>query len=182
MSKPINYGPLQKLIGTWSGDKGMDVAPEPDGEEHNPYYETITFSECNNVTNAEEQKLVFLHYRQIVRRKTTDKVFHDESGYWIWEEESNSIFHSFSIPRGICVLAEGSCVSTPDETVFDVKSGHDDKWPITQTPFMSTKAKTTGFQRRLQIIGDQLKYTQVMNLEIYGKTFDHTDKNELKLS
>ena len=38
----FDYGPLTNLIGTWNGDKGMDIAPEPDGTEHNPYYETIT--------------------------------------------------------------------------------------------------------------------------------------------
>ena len=31
--KPIDYGPLAALIGTWRGDRGMDVAPDPDGGE-----------------------------------------------------------------------------------------------------------------------------------------------------
>lgn len=26
------FGPLAALIGEWKGDKGMDIAPEPDGE------------------------------------------------------------------------------------------------------------------------------------------------------
>ena len=29
----IDYGPLAGLIGTWKGDKGMDVSPEPEGTE-----------------------------------------------------------------------------------------------------------------------------------------------------
>jgi hypothetical protein len=29
----INYGPLTALVGTWEGDKGVDRAPEPDGDE-----------------------------------------------------------------------------------------------------------------------------------------------------
>ena len=33
----IDYGPLAGLIGVWKGDKGLDVAPEPDGTENNPY-------------------------------------------------------------------------------------------------------------------------------------------------
>ena len=33
----IDYGPLALLIGTWEGDKGVDIAPEPDGTENNPY-------------------------------------------------------------------------------------------------------------------------------------------------
>ena len=29
----VDYDPLAGLIGTWQGDRGMDVAPEPDGSE-----------------------------------------------------------------------------------------------------------------------------------------------------
>lgn len=182
MSTKQNYGPLQKLVGTWTGDKGQDIAPEPDGEEVNPYYETIIFSECDDVTNAEEQKLVFVHYRQVVRRKSNSKIIHDESGYWMWEESTNSIFHSFSIPRGICVMAEGKATEQNNQTVLDVQSGHNDQWPITQSPFMVSKAKTVGFQRKFSIINGKLSYNQTMNLEIYGRNFDHTDQNELTLS
>jgi len=68
--KELDYGPLAELIGVWKGDKGLDVAPEPDGEENNPYSEIITFSAIGDVTNAETQTLVVVHYRQIVSRKS----------------------------------------------------------------------------------------------------------------
>ena len=64
----INYGPLKALIGTWKGDKGTDIAPEPNGEENNPYFETITYEAIGDVSNAEMQTLVVLHYKQIVQR------------------------------------------------------------------------------------------------------------------
>jgi hypothetical protein len=38
----IDFGPLEELIGLWQGDKGTDIAPEPDGTEISPYFETIT--------------------------------------------------------------------------------------------------------------------------------------------
>ena len=76
-----DFGPLAALIGTWTGDHGVDVAPEPGGAETNPYFETITFSPVGEVTNAESQDLAVLHYRQIVRRKSDGEVFHDETGY-----------------------------------------------------------------------------------------------------
>ena len=72
-AEKINYGPLTGLIGTWQGDKGLDVAPEPDGTEENPYYETITYQGIGDVCNAEEQRLVVIHYRQIVRRKRSEE-------------------------------------------------------------------------------------------------------------
>ncbi len=54
----IEYGPLKNLIGTWAGDNGIDIAPEPDDIENNPYYETIVYAPIGNVDNAEEQVLV----------------------------------------------------------------------------------------------------------------------------
>ena len=46
MCKPnvVDFGPLNALTGVWTGDDGVDVAPEPDGAETNPYFETITYS------------------------------------------------------------------------------------------------------------------------------------------
>jgi hypothetical protein len=39
----VDYGPLHQLIGTWRGEKGLDMAPEPDGEDKHAYYDEITF-------------------------------------------------------------------------------------------------------------------------------------------
>ena len=53
----VDYGPLAGLIGNWRGDKGMDISPEPDGTEENPYYETLVFEAAGDVGNAGEQTL-----------------------------------------------------------------------------------------------------------------------------
>ena len=81
----IDYGPLRGLIGSWKGDKGLDVAPEPDGTEENPYWETLDFEAIGDVTNAESQTLTVLRYQQVVRRKSNDEIFHDQCGYWMWD-------------------------------------------------------------------------------------------------
>ena len=70
----VDYGPLSSLIGTWEGDNGMDVSPEPDGDDHSPYYETILFETCGDVDNAETQELIVLRYHLVVARKKNDKV------------------------------------------------------------------------------------------------------------
>ena len=67
----------------------MDVAPEPDGTEHNPFYEQLLFEPIGTVTNAEQQTLAALRYHQVVLRKSNDKVFHNETGYWLWDAASN---------------------------------------------------------------------------------------------
>ena len=87
----VDYGPLAALAGTWYGESGTDVAPEPDGKEINPFHETIVFTPAGDTTNAEEQTLVAMHYHQVVRRKSDHKVFHNETGFWPWEPATGRV-------------------------------------------------------------------------------------------
>lgn len=182
-SVEIDYGPLAVLIGVWAGNKGLDVAPEPDGEENNPYYETITFTAIGDVTNAESQVLAAVHYRQIVQRKSNDKVFHDETGYWMWDAKEGIVMHSLTIPRAVSVIAGGVCTDTGNAdgiTVLEVSAGVDDEnWKIIQSPFMQKNAKTKEFRHRIAVGSDILTYSETTTVEIYGKLFEHTDQNEL---
>ncbi len=177
------YGPLATLIGTWQGNKGSDVAPEPDGSEKTPYRETITFSEVGDVTNAEQQNLCVLHYRQQVQSEIDDDTIHDQTGYWMWDCENKTIMCSVTIPRAVSVIAGGYCSGKKTENgdlVLAVSASIDDKdWQIVQAPFMRDNAKTTNFEYRATINGDRLEYSQTIMLDIYGKTFEHTDTNQL---
>lgn len=178
----VDYGPLTALIGTWQGDKGFDVAPDPDGIEENPYYETITYEAIGGVTNADEQTNVALRYLQVVKRKSDDKVFHDQTGYWIWHAPSNTITHSFTIPRAVCVIAGGNydAASQQGESVkVSVASKIDTEWGITQSPFMAQKAKTTSYEHTFECDGKTLRYEQTTIVDIFNRTIEHTDKNEL---
>lgn len=181
--KSIDYGPLTGLIGFWEGDKGLDIAPDPDGIENNPYYESITFTASGDVTNAESQKLAVIHYHQIVKRKSNDQVFHDETGYWMWDERAGIIMHSLTIPRGVCLLAGGKYNGEKTESgdvilnvSADIKS---EDWQIIQSPFMQNNARTTAFQHQIIVGGGRLSYSETTIVEIYDKVFEHTDENEL---
>ncbi len=44
---------------------------------------------------------------------------------------------------------------------------------------MQEQARTVDFRRKITVDGDTLTYTQTTVVEIYGKTFDHTDENQL---
>lgn len=181
----VDYGPLAGLIGVWRGDKGMDVAPEPDGEERSPYFETITFQALVPVTNAESQHLAALHYRQIVRRKSTGEIFHDETGYWMWDAAAKLVMHSLLIPRAVGVLAGGTYHPSSDKggiVTMEVAAKHDDpSWNIIQSPFMKEKARTLEFSHKVQVGNGKLTYAETTVVEIYGKVFRHTDQNELML-
>jgi len=175
----IDYGPLAGLIGTWQGKKGKDVSPEPDGSEHNDYYETIIFTAAGDVTNAEEQVISAVHYTQKVHRIGDDKQIHHETGYWMWEQATNKIMHSLVIPRGMCVLADGG-FSKDAEITFAVKANVDkENWQLIQSPFMQKKAKMSAYTQEFILGENTLSYTQTMILDIYGKVFEHTDQNKL---
>ena len=181
----INYGPLKELIGVWKGDKGMDIAPEPDGTEENPYYETITFTEGGDLTNGEEQVLSVLHYRRIVQRKSNDGIFHDETGYWMWDAKTNVLMHSLSIPRAVNLLA-GTKLTEENykngKLEFEVSAGIDNEdWGIVQSPFMKEKALTKSYHQKIIVENGKMICAETTMLDIYGREFEHTDKNELTL-
>lgn len=178
----VDYGPLAGLIGTWKGDKGLDIAPDPEGTEENPYYETITFEGVGNAINAEKQRLSAVRYLQVVRRKSDDEVFHDQTGYWMWDKEHNTIMQSIVIPRAVALLAGGSAIEEIDGTVelHVVSYGEDSAWSVVQSPFMHENAKTLSFTHTLNINGNKMKYTETTMVDIYGKVFEHIDSNELE--
>ncbi|MDR3414582.1 MAG: heme-binding beta-barrel domain-containing protein [Nevskia sp.] len=188
MSKPsvidgIDYGPLAGLIGTWKGDKGVDRAPEPEGEERNLFYETILFEACGDVENAKEQVLAVVRYHQVVSRKSNDKVFHNETGYWSWDAKSGVLMQSLTIPRGFALLAGGRFDAKADysgELVLEVKAAENDAdWGIVQSPFLRDKARTTAFTHKVVLNGDAMSYTETTVLAIYGRRYDHIDVNRL---
>lgn len=178
----IDYGPLAALVGTWQGDKGVDKAPEPEGEERNLFYETLMFEAIGDVTNAERQTLSVLRYHQIVHRKSNDKVFHNETGYWMWDPATGQIMQSLTIPRGVSLLAGGSStINAEGACVIEVKAAVDDPdWGIVQAPFMRDNARTVAFSHTITVSGDSLVYAESTLLDIYGRRYDHTDINRLK--
>lgn len=180
----VDYGPLAVLLGVWEGDKGVDKAPEKDGEERNLYYETILFEACGDVTNAEDQVLAVVRYHQVVYRKTNGKAFHNESGYWTWDKRTGEIVQSFVIPRGVALVAGGTAGADPQNpaaTVLEVKAADGDaQWGIVQAPFMREKARTVAFSHKITVDGDAMVYSESTLLDIYGRSYDHTDINRLK--
>ncbi|EDN70712.1 conserved hypothetical protein [Beggiatoa sp. PS] len=178
----LDYGPLKGLIGLWKGEKGLDVAPKSTGTAENPYYETIAYTAIGDVTNAESQVLSVVRYQQVVSHQSNDEVFHDETGYWMWDPKSKIVMHSLVIPRGVCVLAGGEYkgpTSSEQVEIEVVANINDENWGIIQSPFMQKNARTTAFRHKLTLKDDRLSYSETTLLEIYGKTFEHTDQNEL---
>lgn len=88
----MDFGPLAKLVGTWKSVEtgGIDVSPGQEGTDVGaggpavtPFYEVMTFEVAADATNASDQYLVALYYKQEVFRKADDSKFHDQRGYFI---------------------------------------------------------------------------------------------------
>lgn len=180
MSDATDYGPLKNLIGVWQGDKGTDIAPEPDGTETNPFYETITFEAGGDLKNAEKQKLAIVPYRQVVHRKSNNEVFHFELGFWLWDADNQLVMQSLTIPRAVSLVAGGQATAQKDGIALKVQAADGDAdWGISQAPFMRDNAKTVSFEHIVEISSDRFYYWQKTVLDIYGRPFDHTDENTL---
>ncbi|WP_247568652.1 FABP family protein [Ralstonia solanacearum] len=173
--------PLAKLIGVWEGDKGIDVAPAqkktglpPGSAASSPYFERIVITDGPGATNASEQDLVSVSYHQQVFRKSDNKLFHDQVGYWIWDKNNNVIIDSFCIPRGVCATAEGRLKHQND---FNVSTSG----PFAENSFMQKNGKTHEFSIDLSLNQDgTLTYSQRTSLTIYGKKFVHVDSSTLR--
>ncbi|TQV72296.1 DUF1794 domain-containing protein [Aliikangiella marina] len=177
-----DFGPFTGLIGRWYGETGKDVSPEEDGStELNDYQETLTFEAIEDVDNAEEQELVVVRYEQVVIRIRDGKMIHNESGYYSWDAKQSLLMKSFSIPRGVSVVAGGKVVNSSDDILFSVSASNQSQdWRIAESPFMQQKAKTLSYDFILRLSGDTLSYSQQILLDIYGNEFQHSDENQLK--
>src|ERR1035437_6572919 len=109
----LDYGPLGGLIGTWKSapNGGVDVAPGQAGSTVgkgnpavSPYYETITYTPAGGAVNASDQNLAALYYRQQVFAKSDNKQFHDQTGYLIYDKKGHTVYDTFCIPRGVCIV------------------------------------------------------------------------------
>ena len=126
-----------------------------------------------------------MHYRKIVKRKSNDEVFHDETGYWMWDPREQVIMHSLAIPRAVCLIAGANYVENKTDDgrfIIDVFASVDDaEWNIVQSPFMLKNARTISFKQKIIVGNKKLTYSEITMLDIYGKVFEHTDDNELVL-
>ena len=177
----VDYGPLAQLLGQWIGNKGLDNAPDSDANpDKTGFTDELNFTIAGPAENAEEQEVVAIKYHHVVRKLENGLIFHDQIGHWIYEAETNMIMHSLTIPRGVCLLAGGKYEEKNGESIFNVEAKQgSETFGVVQSPFMLEKAKTTAFRNELTVKENTLSYRETTSLEIYGKTFEHTDNSVL---
>jgi hypothetical protein len=115
-----------------------------------------------------------------VRRISNDEVFHNETGYWLWDADQALVSRTLTIPRGVALVAGGSFEEVDGEVIIRVHAAKSDaNWPIIEAPFMRDNASTQSFDHTIRVRGDDMNYEELTVVDIYGKRFDHTDANSL---
>jgi hypothetical protein len=122
-----------------------------------------------------------LRYHSHMTRPGEVATYHGQVGYWLWEPATGLLIHSFTIPRGQVVLAQGK--TTPDATNFQVSATRGTtRDGICSTDFLEEAFRTVGFTMAVSIHPDgSWSYFQDTVMEVAGRPgqFHHTDRNRL---
>ncbi len=174
-------GPLQHLAGTWEGIKGHDIAPSDDrGTETNLFREVLTLTPIGAVNNH-EQAMQGLRYSTVAYRLGEDQAFHEEVGYWLWDQERKLVMRCFVVPRGVTVMAGGTVEE--DARSFHLSAELGSKtFGILSNPFLDQEFQTVRYTLDIKIhSATSWEYNEDTVLRIKGQPdlFHHKDQNIL---
>jgi hypothetical protein len=176
------FGPLGRLVGTWEGDQGLDVAFQHSKGEigETPYRERATFTPFGPVDNG-AQSLYGLDYRMSAWRIGEDTPFHTEIGYWLWDGQDGQVVRSFMVPRGSTILAGGPAL--PDSSEFTVQAEvGSETYGVLSNPYLARVARCTLYQCVVDLSVDAtFAYRQTTTIEHarLDEPLLHTDTNTL---
>ncbi len=183
----INYGPLRFLIGKWEsqGLTGENQAPDPDRKvENTKFRQMMSFEPIGDVSNH-EQILYVLRYHTKAWEEgedgPSDKHFHEEVGYFLWDKNDRQVMKSFIVPRGISVNAGGDADQNSTEFKISATLGSN-TYGICSNKFLDTEFQTIQYDAKFEIIDEnKFSYDENTRIKIKGQNriFDHTEKNTL---
>ncbi|MBL4763056.1 MAG: FABP family protein [Gammaproteobacteria bacterium] len=182
MSKEIvsKLGPLAALAGEWQGDKGIDVSRVKSKIKETKYREKVKFEPLGPVRNG-PQELYGLRYSMTAWRLGEDDAFHEELGYWLWDDLNQQVLRCFMIPRGVLINAGG-------DAKVDSKSFHlsaevgSETYGILSNKYLDESYKTMKYILDVSIQDDgsfSYKETTQLWIPINEAIFEHTDENTL---
>jgi len=177
-------GPLAALEGEWEGNVGLDVSFHYDDEEvdETTYFEKAWFRRIP-VVNSGSQSMHGLNYEMTAWRHGEEDMdpFHDEVGYFLWEEATGRIMRCFAVPRGLSLLAGGTASAQDRVLDFRAESGST-TFGIVQNPYLLDRARSVTYDATFTFNDDgTLSYTSdlVLDLAAMGAEMHHTDRNTL---
>lgn len=178
-------GPLTPLVGHWEGNVGVDVSyrHEQDRTTTTTYFEKAWFEPIPAQHNG-EQTLEGLKFGMMAWRHGEEAMipFHDEVGYFLWDEVNGQIMRCNVFGRGIAIIAGGDA-GPHDKTLNFKATPGDPNYGILQNKHLSEQGTLIDFAGSFTFDDDHtFSYEQTLVLEVAamgsGK-MDHTDRNTL---
>jgi hypothetical protein len=139
----VFFGPLSQLIGTWTGNKGVNLIAVPDQKGEfkllvAPYYETLTVTPLSSPTPNRGLKTIeqipTLMYSLRIHNSLDNSLMHAENGIWeLLDGSPNNNGYNLAristIPHGDAVMALGNSSVTNgrpniDKTLSSLPTGN----------------------------------------------------------
>lgn len=175
-----NLGPLRPLAGLWTGTRGLDVNPKPEGPERQAFVDRIELQPIDPQTNG-PQLYYGLRYHQHVVKPGQVETYHDQVGYWLWEPATGTVIQTLAIPRAQVAMAMGKV--SADAKEFELVATRDAEcFGIRSAPFLEYAFRTVEYRIRVVIDADgSWSYDEDTVLMVRGQAepFHHTDRSTL---
>ena len=176
-----HLGPLSAMAGLWTGTRGVDVNPKPDGPQTQAFIERIELQPIDAQTNG-PQLFYGLRYHTRIVKPDAVETFHDQVGYWLWEPATGTLMQTLSIPRGQTAMAVGHAAA--DARTFRLQALRGSLTNgIVSNPFLEYAFRTESYTITISINDDgSWSYEQDTVLIIPGQAepFHHLDRNTLR--
>jgi hypothetical protein len=176
-----HLGPLAPMAGIWVGQRGLDVAPKPEGPEKKAYIEHYELQPIDAQSNG-PQMFYGLRYHTQLFKPDDPETFHDQVGYWLWEPATGAVVLTLTIPRGQTAMAVGRAEA--DARTFRLEAVRGSMTNgIVSNPFLEYAFKTLSYAITVTTSADGTwSYEQTTLLQIPGQAepFRHTDRNTLR--
>jgi hypothetical protein len=176
-----NLGPLASLAGTWEGDAGIDFSRIHSEEKETKYRERTVFEPLGPVNNG-PQSLYGLRYSMTAWGLDEENPFHEELGYWLWDEDRKQVLRCFMVPRGVLINAGGDAEASSREFHLSAELGSV-TYGILSNQYLDASYKTMKYSLDVAILGDgRFSYEEDTHLwiPINERIFHHTDRNTLE--
>lgn len=175
-----NLGPLTRMAGVWTGQRGLDIKPKADGPRKQAYVERIELQPIDPVTNG-PQLFYGLRYLIIVNKPEQAKTYHEQVGYWLWEPATGTVIQTLAIPRGQIAMAAGVVAADADQ--FELLALRESEtYGIRSNPFLEHGFKTVEYRIKVSFHDDgswSYEEDTVMLIRGQEEPFHHLDRNHL---
>lgn len=182
---PQRLGPLTPLVGYWEGNVGVDVSYRHIDDETTTtgYFEKAWFLPIPTQQNG-DQFLEGLKFGMTAWRHGEEamKPFHDEVGYFLWDEAHGQVMRDVVFGRAIAILAGGD--ARPRDKILNFKATPGNpNYGILQNKYLLERAEITDFEGTFTFNDEgSFSYDQTLILkltEFGGQEMRHTDRNTL---